>query len=427
MIIKLRNRLTMTIMIFISVIMLLAFTAIYVISYARIRAENQEKLSSLEKIEVTEGGNMLFNGKEITDAVVINRISPALGIYFNLLADENGNLIFADSVLNYDQDFYYAANEIATARPNGGITQLEDRTWQYILSPASTSFSDESIPGDLTHIRFLDVTDSAASLKTLALSLIVLYLVLMLVFGFLARYFANRSIRPMAEAWESQQQFIADASHELKTPMSTLNTNLDILYASQEDTVKEQIKWLDNSKKVLARITVLIKDMLELAKIEQLDEMPDISSVDVRELFDAVIDYFSPAANAKQIEIVEDIQAELDFYSNHNMIQQVIEALLDNAVKYTNEGGQINICSSLQKNSLSVKIKNTGPGIAPVDINKIFNRFYRGDKARVYDEGSYGLGLSISKSAVQRLGGAITVESNTEVTTFTLKIPNKTI
>jgi len=181
----------------------------------------------------------------------------------------------------------------------------------------------------------------------------------MIVFFILARYFANRSVRPMAEAWESQRQFIANASHELKTPISTLNANLDILYASQEDTIEEQVKWLDNSKKVLSRMMALIQSMLELAKVDELSDNQNIEEVLINQLLDAVI-----------------------------------------------------------------KVQNTGDGIHPADIDKIFDRFYRGDKACVYKNGNYGLGLSIAKSVGQKLGGEISAESNSERTVFTMKIPN---
>jgi len=240
MIIKLRNRLIGTIMAFVSVIMLIAFIAVFSVTLFRIQAENNEKIAMDESIEITTDGHVLVDGQVKPDAVVVNRISPSLGVYFNLLSDQNGELFFIDSALNLDYDIYAQANKIANENPDGGTVELEGRRWQYALGPAETSFSDYGsiTQSEYVHIRFLDITDSHKTLETLLFTLIGLYFVLMAVFFVLARYFANRSIKPMAEAWESQRQFIADASHELKTPISTLNTNLDVLYASQEDTIK---------------------------------------------------------------------------------------------------------------------------------------------------------------------------------------------
>ena len=228
----------------------------------------------------------------------------------------------------------------------------------------------------------------------------------------------------MAEAWESQRQFIADASHELKTPISTLNANLDILYASREDTIKAQVKWLNNSKKVLSRMTALIQSMLELAKVDELGDKHNMEDVLINHLLDEVTDCYAPLADKKNIVIVEDIDFDVHVFSNYSMVQQVVEILMDNAVKYTNDDGEIRITAYTEKSSAVIQIQNTGTGISPSDIDKIFDRFYRGDKARVYKEGNYGLGLSIAKSIVQNLGGEISAESNSKRTVFTMRIPN---
>jgi len=426
MIIKLRNQLIAAIMAFVSIIMLVAFISIYMVSYIRIYNENMEKVNSEETVEITSDGQMIWDGQVIEDAFVISRISPALGVYFNLIADASGNLLYIDSVLDLSKEDYALAATIAMKNPDGGIAELWGRKWQYTtyLGVYQLDDSNSAQSDGLTFIRFLDITDSYKTLETLLFTLIGLYFVLMIVFFILAWYFANRSVRPMAEAWESQRQFIADASHELKTPISTLNANLDILYASQEDTIKEQVKWLDNSKKVLSRMTALIQSMLELAKVDELSDTQNIDEVLINQLLDEAADSYAPLAAKKNIAIVEDLDFNIHIFSNYNMIQQAVEILMDNAVKYTNENGEIQISAYVEKNDAVIKVQNTGDGIPPADIDKIFDRFYRGDKARVYKNGNYGLGLSIAKSVVQKLGGEISAESNSERTVFTMKIPN---
>jgi two-component system sensor histidine kinase CiaH len=431
MIIKLRNRLIATMMVFVSIILLMAFIAIYAISYIRIYNENTEKVNSEETVKITSDGKTIMNGQTIENAVVISRISPALGVHFNLVADGQGKILFIDSALALSQEDYTLAASMALNKPKGGIAELGDRKWQYTTGMGMYQVEESDgadtapLSNGITTIRFLDVTDSYQTLQTLIFTLLGLYIVLMIVFFVLARYFAGRSIHPMAEAWENQRQFIADASHELKTPISTLNANIDVLYAGQEDTIRDQIKWLDNSKKVLSRMTTLLRDMLELAKVDEFGEKPSVDAVNMNELLENVLDYFIPAADKKQIHIVEDITPELRINSNYAMIQQVIEILLDNAIKYTNVNGQIGITSYRDKSELILRVANTGVGIASQDIGRIFDRFYRGDKSRVYQEGNYGLGLSIARAAVQKLGGNIDVQSNFERTIFTVKVPNK--
>jgi len=397
------------------------------VTYIRFYNENMEKVNSEETVEITSDGQMILDGQVIEDAFVISRISPALGVYFNLIADVSGNLSYIDSALDLSQEDYELAATIAMKNPDGGITEIGGRKWQYATGSGIYQVNDNSNSEQsdgLTFIRFLDVTDSYRTLETLLFTLIGLYFVLMIVFFILARYFANRSVQPMAEAWESQRQFIADASHELKTPISTLNTNLDILYDSQEDTIKEQVKWLDNSKKVLSRMMALIQSMLELAKVDELSDKQNIEDVLINQLLDEAVDSYAPLAAKKNIAIVENIDFDVHVFSNYNMIQQAVEILMDNAVKYTDENGEIQISAYAEKNDAVIKVQNAGDGISPADIDKIFDRFFRGDKARVYKNGNYGLGLSIAKSVVQKLGGEISAESNSERTVFTMKIPN---
>lgn len=426
MIIKLRNRLLAAIMAFVSVILLAAFISLYMVTYLRTAGENREKLNSAEVITISSDGQMILEGKVITDAVVVNRISPSLGVYFNLVMDSGGELKLVDSALNLSMEEYELAAAMAFDHPGGGTAGFADRKWQYAAAAADQQqLSFDGSAEDFSFVRFLDVTDSHQTLETLALTLLGLYAALLLVFFFLARFFANRSIRPMAEAWENQRQFVADASHELKTPISTLNANLDILDASREDTVQSQLKWVVNSKKVLSRMTSLIQSMLELAGMDENTQQHTPEDVNLNDLLDEAADSHMPPARKKNITITEDIGPGLHVHSNYGLVRQIADILMDNAVQYTDEGGAIHISARKEKGNAVITIENTGDGISPADMDKVFDRFYRGDKARVYGEGNYGLGLSIAKSAAQKLEGRIEVQSGARQTRFTLTVPNR--
>ena len=175
---------------------------------------------------------------------------------------------------------------------------------------------------------------------------------------------------------------------------------------------------------MLSRMMALIQSMLELAKVDELSDNQNIEEALINQLLDEAADSYAPFAAKKNIVIMEGIDFNIHIFSNYNMIQQAVEILMDNAVKYTNENGEIQISAYVEKNDAVIKVQNTGDGIPPADIDKIFDRFYRGDKARVYKNGNYGLGLSIAKSVGQKLGGEISAESNSERTVFTMKIPN---
>lgn len=430
MIYTLRNRLFGTVMGFITVLLFLAFLSIYLVSYARIQNDNQTRITSKQTTEITYDGKLVVEdaaGIDITTAAIVRQIAPEIGIYFDLIVNDAGELIYINSALNLRQEVYDFAASIAKDNPLGGLVDMEDRKWMYRATPEALPVLEgvNAANGAFTHMRFLDITDSHQMLSSLMLTLMGLYAALLFVFAALAWFFANRSIRPMAEAWESQRQFIADASHELKTPISTLNANLDVLYASQEETIQSQIRWLDNSKKVLLRMTTLIRDMLELAQVEEHDGDSKMAVVDIRLLLDEVIDCFAPAADEKDIAMYETMEGVLQIHSNHALVQQVLEILIDNAIRHADENGKIAIEASLHKSEVFVKVMNTGKGIAPEDLGKVFDRFYRGDKARTNQGAHYGLGLSIARSAMQRLGGSISVNSNAEWTIFTAVFPNR--
>ena len=185
MIIKLRNRLIAAIMTFVSIIVLVAFISIYMVTYIRIYNENMEKVNSEETVRVTSDGQMILNGQVIEDAFVISRISPSLGVYFNLIADASGNLPYIDSALDLSKEDYESAASIAMKNPDGGITEIGGRKWQYATGSGMYQVDDNSNSAQtdgLTFIRFLDITDSYKTLGTLLITLIGFYLVLMIVF-----------------------------------------------------------------------------------------------------------------------------------------------------------------------------------------------------------------------------------------------------
>ncbi|MDQ0174220.1 sensor histidine kinase [Bacillus chungangensis] len=209
----------------------------------------------------------------------------------------------------------------------------------------------------------------------------------------------------------------------MKTPLSIINANYDALLVNQEETIQSQKKWLNYIKIGTDRMKKLINDLLISAKIEEVNleicKMPFNLSNTINEQILSI----EAAAIEKGITLIKSIEPDIIVNSDSESIKQVVTILFDNAIKYKNENGQIDISLTKSKHQIIYSIKNTGKGIAKKDLPKIFDRFYRTDPSRTQDSGGFGLGLSIAKTMIDRLGGRIYVTSiENESTTFTITL-----
>lgn len=217
----------------------------------------------------------------------------------------------------------------------------------------------------------------------------------------LSRY----AISPAVAALKRQKQFISDAGHELKTPLSTITVNAAVLASELGPN-----KYMDCIQYETQRMDVLVRQLLDVACLD------DAEPVERREVFSlSEVVYqatlpFESLAFEQDIRYTTDIQENCSFCGDPERIRQVAGILLDNAFKYCRPGGEVSLQLRQEGRHLVLEVYNTGPGIAPEDLPHIFERFYRCDKART-GNGSYGLGLAIARAAVEAAGGKISVES----------------
>ncbi|WP_273485197.1 sensor histidine kinase [Desulforamulus ruminis] len=425
---RLRNKFLILNMSITSLVMVAAFAIIYFITYSNIHSEIESKLNSRSETQITIQGKTL-PGAEIGTRSIIQNLSLDGPFSFNIEVDSQGQILKINSFVDMPAEAYYKAAETAwnNQKNNSAIT-LEGRQWRYALSQMGKhviSGNGQSfiVAEDKYKIVFLDVTEYNKTLFELLTTLIFVGFIMLLVIFIISRFFANRAIKPIAEAWEKQKQFVADASHELKTPLSIINANYDALLANQEETIKSQIKWLSYIKIGTDRMTELINDLLSLAKIEdtqlEIRKMPFNMSSAVHE----VISSMEAVVLEKGIKLSHSIEPDIIVKGDLEKVKQVVAILFDNAVKYTNENGQIDLSLTKSKRQVIYSIKNSGKGIAKQDLPRVFDRFYRADLSRTHENGGYGLGLSIAKTIIDRLGGDIQVTSvENEYTTFTFTL-----
>ncbi len=225
-------------------------------------------------------------------------------------------------------------------------------------------------------------------------------------------YLTSRTIKPIKETFEKQKQFIANASHELKTPLAIIKTNNSLVLSNKSATVESQGKWLNYINNQIERMSELLDEMLTLAKLDTNKELKEFSEFDFSKLVNNILLTFEAVIFENRIQLESNILKDIKLKGDKESIKRVVIILLDNAIKYTNKNGKINGDLVQEKNKIKLKVNNTGEGIKKEDLEKIFERFYRVDSSRARETGGYGLGLSIAKSIVESHNGKIYAESN---------------
>ncbi|MGE5614456.1 MAG: sensor histidine kinase [Bacillota bacterium] len=428
---KLRNKFLILNMSVTSTVMAAAFAVIYIISYNNINSEIAKKLNPQAGVQTVIKGTELPDDTENSRPKTLNRrVSPDYSYSFIIQVDGNGRILEIDSPFNMHEETYSKAAEIAwNNKESSSAITLEGKQWKYAIAQMKKQVIQENgqsytAAENKYQIMFLDVTMYERTLFQLLITLLSVGLVMLFAIFIISYCFANRAIKPIAEAWERQKQFVADASHELKTPLSIINANYDALLANSEETIQSQLKWLDYIKIGTDRMTKLVNDLLSLAKMEDMRFEMQKAPFDMSNAVNDVIFSMEAAAAEKGIRLTCSIEPGIIVRSDAERIKQVITILFDNAVKYANEKGQIDISLAKSKRHVEFSIKNSGKGIAKQDLPKIFDRFYRVDPSRTQETGSYGLGLSIAKTIMERLGGEIyaaSVENEYTAFTFTLE------
>jgi signal transduction histidine kinase len=449
---RLRNRFLLLNMTLTSLILIVAFTAVYVTTSASTHAQNQRDLQSLGdiaasvwvsnedspdlRLEHTLETSGVVARDENGNIMTVTRTEPAIASAsaFTVTVDGSGSIVDIDSLLDLPQETYERVVAQAWENPDGATLELLGRQWLYAVALTTSATTVDAanevvvMATDNNHIRFLDITESQTALRNLLLTLIVVGLVALAAVGAVSLLFANRSIRPIARAWEQQRRFVADASHELKTPLSIITANSDALLANQEHTIASQREWLDYLRIGTDRMGGLIDELLTFAHIEDTSAPRSAESVDLSMAVQTALQSLSAVMKARRLQVTENIEPDLIRTLESGLADRVFFALLENAAEYADEGGRVEVTlrstGGLEgsKGGVLFAVENSGPGIATEDLPHVFERFYRADSARYGDGHSFGLGLSIAQEAAQRLGGKISVQSGTdELTRFTVR------
>ncbi len=219
----------------------------------------------------------------------------------------------------------------------------------------------------------------------------------------------NRMFDRLENSFETQKQFLASASHELKSPLALLQLSMEDCIQQRDlpDNFRHQFIRQTN---ILRRMSRLVKNLLDLSALE-LKERLDLKEINLAELLKSVLREYEVVFSAKKIDIQADMPPKLHIKGDWDNLQRAIINLVDNAVKYNREGGEIRIKLAESKRGVHISLFNTGAGIPQTDLGRVFEQFYRVEKSRSTQYGGSGLGLSIVKRIIELHGGGIEIES----------------
>lgn len=269
-----------------------------------------------------------------------------------------------------------------------------------------------------SRLAFVSLQNEHEQLKSSQLIWVLSYLGALGLFLMLALLLSRWALKPVERAWQQQQRFISDASHELKTPLTVILANLDILESEQGGN-----SWLSAARSEGLLMKKLIENLLFLAHADEARQPIRKQSLCLSDLADEMVLAFEALAYEKGLDLTSSIEPGLTAEGDPDLLRQLVSILLDNAVKYTPAGGSVQISLGRGRDRLMLGVHNSKALIPREELSRLFDRFYRLDAARLKPEGGYGLGLSIAAEIARQHGGSIRASSDPEAgTSFVLTL-----
>ncbi len=405
---KLKRRFILINMLLVLVILSVLFGTILILTY---RAQVGEVTQSLE-IALEQGYKQAK--PEAPDALPLPEEIPS--------AEPSND---RDKPLPY----VYASTVLVTAdgtiltQGNAGVGMTEELLREAVAAALGNRKNTDTVAGmnliyakretpEGTRIAFASSEHITVTVRNTALVAGGACLAALVIFYLVSRLLASLAIRPTREAWEKQKQFVADASHDLRTPLTVILANTELLRQHKEETVASQLKWIESTEAEARHMRDMTGALLELAKSEKMLEALPLQQINGSDLAEQAVLQFEPVAFEKQITLQADIQADLMLLGDAASFVKLAHILLDNAIKYSPAGETVSISLHIHGKTVRFAVSNRGTPIAAEDLPHIFERFYRTDKAR--GAGGFGLGLAIAKNLAEAQAAKIFAESTAE-------------
>lgn len=392
---RLRRKFIRICMLSFAAVFLILFIAIYLVTEVQTSArldtladlvsENDGIFPDFEQFGLEEG--------QILPPEGVNQESPFTTRFFTVRFDGDGELASVDiraiASVSGEEAQEYASAVLEKGAERGWVENFRYKVYN---TPEGTAvvFINGTDTRELNQ-RFL----LTASSVFVAGSLVVLLLVILI---------SKHAVKPAMESYQKQRQFVTDANHELKTPLTLIRTNLDIMESENGPN-----EWLSDIREETGIMTELVNRLVQLSRMDEDQSTLEMTRFSLSEAVSETAAAFDGTARERDMTLTLDVPQGVCCTGDEASIRQLLSILLDNAVKYCDRGGTIRVGLSGGRHPV-LTVDNSYAAVDSVELGRLFDRFYRADKARTYGSG-FGIGLSIAKAIVEKHRGEITVSS----------------
>lgn len=383
---------------------------IYLSSYFEVNATNLEMLreySALYALDRPDGGAPVPNGPMQDKGPHADTDRFKLSTFYSVAVSYDGKVLKTEN----------AQNEVLSDEELQSLAQsvLDESSSDGVINGLIYYKTDK---GGYTLVAFMDNTIIRGSMGTLFRYTLIFGGAAIVLLFFVAVYLAKRIVSPLEESYEKQKQFISDAGHELKTPVSVVSANAELL--SRE--IGEN-QWLDNIRYENERMGSLVGQLLELARTENVK--PQTEELDLSRLVAGGTLAFESVAFEHGQRLNAEIKDNVTVVGDADRLAQLVSILVDNAIRHGKGGGEVLVRLTQVKNTAVLSVVNDGDPIPKETAERLFERFYRADEARSSEEKHYGLGLAIAKAIVSSHKGKLELKCYDGKVEFTATIPQK--
>lgn len=393
MIAKLRRKFVLINMLLVTLVLLAVFGALCFSNDQRLRGETLDALMRTldDRAELSSKPELGKPGGRLP-GLSIPTFCVTLGEDGSILRVSQGNVTVTDEVAAQAVEAALAADDREGVIGALGLRYLR----------ADTPEGDK--------LAFADLRHETDGMRSLILNSLAVGAVGLLAFFGISLFLSRLALRPAERAWEQQRRFVADASHELKTPLTVILANVGVLLSHPDDTIGQQRQWAENTREEAVRMKGLVDDLLFLARADADRAPPVLTAVSLSDVVWGGLLSFEPVAFEQGVEISSEIAPGLTVKGNEGQLRQLCVILLDNAVKYAGAHGSVAVTLERRGGRALLCVRNSGAVIPADDLPHVFDRFYRVDPSRA--QGGYGLGLAIARQIVEAHAGKIVAASS---------------
>ena len=431
---------------------LLVLALVLVSLYAVSAISTYNEIYSITEFIIENSGNMphIDRKETVTDFTIYDEIQYETR-YFSLLTDRDGNILSGnfDHIASVsDDDAGKLLDSIAAATSEHTLMKIfsdprrrgvilgADSDFAYMRRELSRSDLDRklysenfyrSVHSDIDELEldggyiivFLDCSRRILDMRSLRVSMLLIGVISFFLFFIIISAYSERAIQPYIDTYEKQRQFITNAGHELKTPLTIISANMEVL-----EMMEGQNEWTQSTLNQVVRLTGLVTDLITMARTEEYAEGDQKLSdtVDATALVTELADSFKAVAEKQGKHIEEGIDDGVTLMGDKKRLNELFSILIDNAVKYCDDGGTISVELKKRKRGLIYSVSNDFADGKDADYSRFFERFYRGDTSHNSEKAGYGIGLSMAESITRMHRGRINVGWSAGVITFTVVI-----